>query len=350
MNKKFFSIFVLAIMVTGLMFSGCTKANSASYSEVYSHFKTNVASKVYVDDNNVGSYIISKKGSDVYYFEFTLDSANANLRQRVNSAGENNIFNALANNREYGTIIGHASNYFFKKFNDSAMLVYSEDKLKTIPQNLLTTLYNQVDNVTSSISNFASGTRKLITSYNELDPESKSTKFALEDLLNAYKNLIGSVIDMNMTTEQIIDGVLFDYASGSEEVSLLELNRLVDAFELYATKYIYQKYMQFDKNTQLSFLDNNLVSKLNQMLTLNENAKKTGKTSTDLDTYNYLRMVEKNIRNQFEINQSAINQLNGTKPVEGSKNYEHNLAVYNNFMNYEDEMIAYLNLIISMLG
>lgn len=345
MNKKRFGCLALVLIMCAMALTGCTKADSARHDDVYMLFQTSVKSELYVDINNVGSAIISGSNSDNYYFEFTPD--NIELRQKINST-EKNEFSVLANNKEYGYLLSHASKYFFNKFNDRAMLVYSYDKLKSISQSRLTTLYYQVEDTVNNIKEFGKDYRKLSNSYNELDPESKSTKFALEELINQYKSLIGSVLKMNMTTELIIDVDLFDYANSETEVSSLEVNRLVDAFELYTTYFLFQKYMLLTKNIQVEFLDSNLVAKINQVMQLNEQSKTNPNFKcSKVNQYEYLKLIEKDVRNMLQINENSLNILKGEVP---SSNDAYKLELYNSISNYEQTLINYLDKIISLFN
>lgn len=322
------------------IFAGCMKADSASFEDVNALFRTNTASLVFVDNNNVGASIL--KQADYYYFELDVGTKNANLRQAINTTESSN-FTMLANSKEYGVLIGHAEKYFFRRF--AFLSSYTKEQLANIKQKDLTALYYQVQAVTETIDAFGKDSRELASCYNDLTPESKSTQYALDDLLNTYKTLIGKVIDMNMTAQQIIDGSLFSYTE-SEDVEESEVYRLANAFELYTAKYLYMRYMAFDQNTQISFLNNSLTQKLNKMVELNGSLQKN---ATDRETYEYMLLVEKGIRTEFENLQNALNVLNKTVPTSTDKNYEYKNALYTHFVEYENTMCEYLDKIISLL-
>lgn len=337
-------------MLSVTLFGGCMKANSASCEDVYNLFVTNTSSLVYKSEDQVGSSILTKQNSDTYYFEFTLSKTNANLRQVVNNSSEQNKhFNMLANGNEYHLLISHAEKYFFNKFNSSIMKAYTKEQLESVKQANLTTLYYQVQNTTSSIENFGKFTRELESCYNDLTATSQSTKYALDDLLNSYKTLIKNVIEMNMTTQDIIDNSLFKASSTSSLITKNDIQRLVDAFELYVTKYMYIRYMAFDSNTLLSFKSNSLLTKMESIVNkIGSVSDKTGTSATE--AYNYLMLVEKNIRTDFDVLENASKILNGSVPQSTDKDYDYKNSLYNYLTSYEGSMMEYLDSLSTLVG
>lgn len=340
MKNKFNILIITLLLCITTIFAGCTKADKATHADIVSKFNTELSSSV-TTDNQTGSAILVKKNNGDYVFRFSPD--NADLSKKVNENGSD--YYMLSSDEIYAKMLFVSSNYFLGKMaNNDYMVIFTDEELKSVPQKQWTNLWYSTDDTINKIKDFGEGYRKLSSCYRDSNPNATNAMYALEQLLGKYKKLIGAVLQQNLDSQEIFDNHLFEYTEIKNEVPQAEINRMVEAFQLYFAEYMYQRYMVFDNETQIE-INSELMNKLDQLANL-----KISKNSSKTDTYKYLLRAEKSIKNKIEINRSAVETLNGKIPAETDKDYEYKNLVYQDFVNYEQTLIGYANDLLSVVN
>ena len=342
---KIFSLVILAVMLACTL-SGCTAANSATVFSIQSKFKIDVKEYL-VETNRANSAIIYLSGNN-YKFNFN-PVDNGSLQNKLSSENKELYVN-LCNNQRYHAILDHASEYFFTKFMTTSIDVYQSDFDK-IEQEKLTKLYNEVENVLAEIKEFGNRYRDLSADYVSGNTNSQGTRISFNNLLQQYKNLIGSVLKMNLATLDIYDNSLLTYADLSAddaEIPMLEINRILDAYELYATEYLYQRYMVYGDELDMTDLMNSaLYAKLNEVTAKRRTSDLSGANAKTI--YIYLRTIENSMNQTIELNRHSAQVLNEGLPEVSASDYNYKKAIYDDFAEYETTMIGYLNQIESLI-
>lgn len=337
-NKVNILVVALLLCVTAL-FAGCTKAGNASYIDITSKFNTELSSSV-TTKGQTGSAILLKKNNGNYAFQFNPD--NIDLNKKVNEVGTK--YNKLSNNEIYSKLLAYSSNYFLGKLMNNDYMVAYQDYLAKVPQDKWTNLWNSTDDVINQIKSFGESYRRLSSCYKDANPDATNAISALDKLLGQYKKLIGSVLQQNLDSQEIFDNYLFQDNKVEGQVTQIEQSRIIDSFVLYFTEYIYQRYMAFTSETQIT-ISSELLTKLSTLANTRVSAN-----SSNVDTYNYLLLVEKSMRNKVEQNRNAVEILKGKVPAEADKDFEYKNLVYQDFVGYEQTLISYADALISLIN
>lgn len=339
MKNKFNLLIITLLICITTVFAGCTKADKATYSDIKSKFNTELSSYVTTKDQT-GSAILVKLNNGNYYFEFSPD--NADLSKKVNEKG--NKYNKLSNDEIYAKLLSYSSNYFNGKLMNNDYMVAFNEYLDEVPQKNWTALWNSTDATISQIKDFGEKYRKLSSCYRDSNSDSTNAVRALENLLVQYKNLIGSVLQQNLDAQNIFDNYLFQSEEVKNSVSQADVNRIVDAYKLYFTEYLYQRYIAFDSETQIT-INSTLLSKLDQIANI-----KISNSSSKVDTYKYLLLVEKSMNNKIELNQNAVKILKGKVPASSDKDFDYKNLVYQDFVSFEQTLIGYADDLLSIIN
>ncbi len=339
MKNKFNLLIITLLICITTVFAGCTKADKATYIDIKSKFNTELSSYVTTKDQT-GSAILVKLNNGNYYFEFNPD--NVDLSKRINEKG--NKYSKLSNDEIYAKMLTYSSNYFCGKLMNYDYMVAFNEYLDKVPQKKWTSLWNSTDDTIKQIKEFGDKYRKLSSCYRDDNSDATNSVRALENLLNQYKNLIGSVLQQNLDAQDIFDNYLFQGEEVKTTVSQAEVNRIVDAYKLYFTEYLYQRYMVFDSETQIT-INSTLLSKLDQIAN-----SKINSNSSQVDTYKYLILAEKSMRNQIELNQNAVKILKGKVPVSSDKDFDYKNLVYQDFVSFEQTLIGYADDLLSIIN
>ena len=340
MKKKFNLLAITMLLCITTIFVGCTKADSATYIDITSKFNTEISAYVTTKDQT-GSAIIVKRNNGSYYFEFNPD--NADLAKKVNESG--NVYNKLSKYEIYAKMLSYSSNYFCNKLMNSDYMVAFQDYLTKVPQQNWTSLWNSTDDTINQIKEFGNKYRKLSSCYRDDNPNATNAVRALENLLVQYKNLIGSVLQQNLDARDIFDNYLFQSVEITTSVPQAELNRMIDAYKLYITEYLYQRYMVFDSETQITIVSE-LLNKLDQI----ENIEINTAGSTQVDTYKYLLLVEKSMYSKIEQNKNTVAILKGKVPTSTDEDFEYKNLVYQDFISFEQTLIGYADDLLSIIN
>lgn len=351
---KFLSIlFVLILSFACLV--GCSSENLTVLG-IVSDFDKKVSSLVYVDAEQVNSAILQLSSNNKYYFEFK-PYDNVNLRQAVTK--KTGSFAMLSNDSEYFALLNHASKYHSNSYTLSTLNVYSE-KFENIPQEVLMEVDKSQSNFITALSNFQKQYKKLSDSYAYDSSNSQSTQFALTDLLKEYQNLISAEIDFSLSIQDMVDNYLFfDLSTYREDVTIsyAEIYRLIDAYELYITDYLFQRYVVLENSKdesdyQLSFNDNELLVALNGLVDKMENFKQTnGETLlSNTETYKYLVLTEQSMRTRIAINRNSVKNLNGKIPAVSDSDYEYKNAIYQDLVDYQDTLLQLISKLDTLLA
>ena len=345
MKNKFNLLIITLLICITTIFAGCTKADKASYSDIKSKFNTELSSSVTIIDGNnhitqTGSAILVKLNNGNYYFEFSPD--NADLLKKVNENG--NRYHKLSDDEIYAKLLSYSSNYFCGKLMNSNYMVAFEEYLGKVPQKNWTALWNSTDDTINQIKDFGEKYRKLSSCYRDSNANSTNAVYALENLLKQYKNLIGSVLQQNLDAQDIFDNYLFQNEEVTTTVSQAQINRIIDAYKLYFTEYLYQRYMVFDSETQIT-INSALLNKLDQIANI-----KISTNSSQVDVYKYLLLVEKSMRNEIELNRNAVKILKGKVPASSDKDFDYKNLVYQDFVSFEQTLIGYAEDLLTIIN
>ena len=339
MKHKFNLLIITLLICITTIFAGCTKADKATYIDITSKFNTELSSYVTVK-GQTGSAIIVKQNNGNYYFKFSPD--NVDLAKRVND--KSSRYNKLSDDEIYAKLLSYSSNYFCGKLMNNDYMVAFREYLDRVPQKDWTALWNSTDDTISQIKDFGEKYRKLSSCYRDDNADATNAMRALENLLVQYKNLIGSVLQQNLDAQDIFDNYLFQSEEVTSSVPQAEINRMIDAYKLYFTEYLYQRYMVFDSETQIT-INSTLLSKLDEIANI-----KISNSSSQVDTYKYLLLVEKSMRNKIELNRNAVEILKGKVPASSDKDFDYKNLVYQDFVSFEQTLIGYADDLLSIIN
>ena len=337
-NKLNLLVITLLICVTTI-FAGCTKADKATYIDITSKFNTELSSYVTTKEQT-GSAILVRLNNGNYYFKFSPD--NADLSKKIYEKG--NRYNKLSSDEIYAKMLTYSSNYFCGKLMNNDYMVAFKEYIDKVPQTNWTALYNSTDDTINQIKEFGDKYRQLSSCYSDSNADATNSVRALENLLVQYKNLIGSVLQQNLDAQNIFDNYLFQSEEITTSVPQAEINRIIDAYKLYFTEYLYQRYMVFDSETQIT-INSTLLSKLDQIA-----SSKVSSSSSQVDTYKYLLLAEKSMSNKIELNRNAVEILKGKIPASSDKDFDYKNLVYQDFVSFEQTLIGYADDLLSIIN
>lgn len=356
MKKFSISSICLVLLLCVTMLSGCLKADSATLIDNIAKFKNDL-SPLKQSTESYGSGLLDNG----YNFKFISNEDNLNLQRFIYDASL--PYNLLCEGEEYDFILTNASTYFINKFSDGVLTVY-EENLSNVPQSLNTQLYYNIEAVTSALKSFKEAYANLsfTTEQSSNNPTSMANIKNLNTLLNEYDNVIGKILTMNITAQQIYDYHLIKVDENFYNLTAIpdfEVKRLVETYSLYITNYLYQKHMVFNdvynseqvinkfETDSLYVSFKNLLNKLNQVVSA-DNINVNNTDARHVEVYKYLRECENNLLNDVELNNYALNVLQSKVPSESdSQNY----LIYNNFYNnYEDTLTHYIQLLTELLS
>lgn len=356
MKKILISSICLVLLLSVTIFGGCLKADNATLVDNIAKFKNDLK-YLKQSDQSAGCGILDNG----YNFKFIETNDSLNLAMFINS---DPTFNLLNEGEEYDFILTNASSYFLSKYTDAILTIY-KDNVDAIPQYLNTQLYHNIEAVTSKLKEFKQVYSNLIftVGQNSANPASTINQKNLRKLLSKYEEVIGEVLTLNFTAQQIYDyhiiQVPTDYLSLSQ-IPEFEVKRLIETFSLYITNYLYQKNMVFndvltEDGTITKFENNALYVKFQELLTA-YNSAVTGNTinnstvnqdANSVRIYKYLRQCEETLSQDIQLNNNALNILQGQVPTDSESQKQ---LIYQNFyVDYEQTLINYITLLLSLI-
>lgn len=355
MKKNKFSFVVAILLVCVSIFAGCTKADSAKIDDITNLFKTEVASLL-TDGKNYGANIIqvAPSGTNPSYnrYSFKLSfNGNTALDSYVNSL-ETNEYSILKQDGEYASLLNHASKYFFDRIMNANWQTGNADNFDLISQQALTNLYSQVEITLDKISQFGTSVKVLSSNFTQENANAIIPLNNLNSLLKNYQQLISQVLSLNFASQDVADNYFDVVDINVEEVSSVEIARLVNSYELYITEYLFQRYMVFGGELDVSFSDRTLLTSLDALVEKVEQKIKNSELNSisNCESFKYLKNMEKTLKNSADINRGIVADLDAKVPQSTDDNYAINQQKYLQFVNYENELskcITYLNYLLS---
>ena len=235
--KKFrLSIFVV-LLCSILVFSGCTKASSATPQKICSLY-TEIATKYKKDSSNKTQVFDDYNAVDLYSSASYRSLASTEIVHE-NSGASYSILNLVRDGGEYATIMSAVSNFY--QIGPSFYITDYE-----IPQEKLSKMYEAIDSLTSTIKPLVSKKNVFqnnLESMGASKVNSVPVTESFKSYLGYYRDLIQKFYEFNSIYEDIYTTNI--YVPNEESTMLIEgeLKRLVLSVGLYLGEYYYQKQM-----------------------------------------------------------------------------------------------------------
>lgn len=355
MKKNKFNLVIALLLVCVSIFAGCTKADSAKMDTITSLFKTEVASLL-TDSKNYGANIIKTgpSGTQTNYVRYSFElSCNGNLalNQQIN-LDETNKYSILKADKAYATLLNHASKYFFDRIMNTNWQTANADNFDKISQQALTNLYNQVEATIDKIDEFGKSVKVLSSGFTQDSANDMIPLNNLEKLLEKYQQLISQVLYLNFAAQDVADNYFGIFDMTAEKVSSVEITRLVNSYELYITEYLFQRYMVFGGELNVSFSDNSLLNSLDALVKKLEQKIKNSELQSisNCESFKYLKNMEKTLKNSVDINRGIVEDLDAKVPQSTDENYAINQLKYEQFINYEQQLNTCIDLLNDLLS
>ena len=231
MKKYSFSILVILLCAV-FIFSGCTKASTATPQMINELYQTTAIKygkyigmekyKIFNEDMQVDLYSSKSYASAVY-----------NQITNLQDGASYSIVNMLKKGAEYQTLMEAVSCFYnYRNF----IATYVE-----IPQELLTKMYIATDKLETNLDSLLNTKVSFETMIMNLDdPNSLALKGNLKNYLDNYRKLIYSMLEMNKIYEEIYTTCIYVPTIITEvpsegEVSM-ELQRVVLSSALYVAQ------------------------------------------------------------------------------------------------------------------
>lgn len=346
MKKNKFNLVIALLLVCVSIFAGCTKADSAKMDTITKLFNDEAASRLF-DAKNYGPNII-KKESSRYSFDLS-QIGNGALNGQINS-DETNKYSILKKDEAYATLLNHASKYFFDRIMNTNWQTANADNFDKISQQALTNLYNQVEATIDKIDEFGKSVKVLSSGFTQDSANSIIPLNNLEKLLEKYQQLISQVLSLNFAAQDVADNYFGIFDMTAEEVSSVEITRLVNSYELYITEYLFQRYMVFGGELFVDFSSNALLEKLDALVAKLKNSSSLEGIKSDDNAFVYLKNMEKTLKNSVDINRGIVEDLDAKIPQETDENYAINKLKYEQFINYEQQLNTCIDLLNNLLS
>ena len=246
------------------------------------------------------------------------------------------------------------SNAFYNEYK-SALKLYENE----VPQENKTEIYNSFEEVKKASNNLLSYKKALIElcKNNFTDPDDETVLSPFKKYLKSYQNLIGKVINFNMTFKNIYVKYMAKNDGYNSVVSVPagEMKRLALTSALEISSYIYQKHMVYAEDVVARFYNSNEFKGLaNIRLVLetlaqeNQDSRWDGMNNNSDFVVAYKVAREKEIRfeNDLQNYKVAVDKLNHSVPAETSGNY----GYYEYFVDFDNNALSYANYIYSQIS
>lgn len=353
MKKNKFNLVIALLLVCVSIFAGCTKADSAKMDTITKLFNTEVGSLL-TGSENYGANIIKTEpsGTQISYVRYSFElsyNGNGALDQQINST-ETNKYSILKEDKAYATLLNHASKYFFDRIMNTNWQTANADNFDKISQQALTNLYNQVEATIDKIDEFGKSVKVLSSGFTQESANSIIPLNNLEKLLEKYQQLISQVLSLNFAAQDVADNYFGIFDMTAEEVSSVEITRLVNCYELYITEYLFQRYMVFGGELFVDFSSNALLEKLDALVAKLKNSSSLEGIKSDDNAFVYLKNMEKTLKNSVDINRGIVEDLDAKIPQETDENYAINKLKYEQFINYEQQLNTCIDLLNNLLS
>ena len=238
MKKYSFSILVILLCAV-FIFSGCTKAKTATPQMINELYQTTARKygkyngsekyKIFDADLKVDLYSSNAYSNKVY-----------NQITHLQDDASYSLVNMLREGGEYQPLMEAMSSFYN---NRNFIATYVE-----IPQELLTKMYNATDGLENVLSPLLSTKEAFETIIQNLDePSSLAISGSFKNYLGNYRKLMQSMFEINKVYEEIYTTCIYIPRENTLRLTDGELQRVVLSSSLYIAQYYY--YKQFVLNT-----------------------------------------------------------------------------------------------------
>ena len=382
-SKKIFSIGA-GLLACGMLFAGCTKADSASLADCTKKYD-DVVSKYYISAQDFSTantsqknrYIFSGTYNDdkkVVNYSIDLYSQNAysqNIYDEIqadNSTDQNMNFGLLKQGNEYETLATISLQYFEKRKTevDKTFLgILSQDGVN-IPQQEYTKLYNAICGLDSRSNVLANKKTNFVTSCSRsVSQTSGAIRANFENYLDAYNALLDSTFAISRAYQHIDEN--YFHAVDEETTQVIpdgELTRLVDSAILYCASTYFVKYMKNSVSHQIAFghegktQDANFVSFKTDIVDKYSGAiSDTTSLPDDLFQFQIAKKKLDSVIDDFEKYDDATAKIanylktNGLTQIDATRDDYFEVSQYCQFASLYEQSIANLqNIVISYVS
>ena len=263
--KKYSLSILIILLCSVLVFSGCTKAKTAtpasinmlyqSIAQQYGSYDNQEKIKVFDNNKSVDLYSNASYNSTVY-------GEIVHLQDEASYS----TLNMLDVGQEYQTIMAAVSCFY-----QNRTLI---DITENVPQELYTNMYQSIDDLTPILKEVLSKKESLESTLYNLGASqvnSAPVKESLKSFLSAYKKLIEKHFEFNAVFEDIY--TTYIYSPTGKEVKLKEgeLQRLVLSSAVYLGQYYYLKQMVLNSNLDNRFSHQKLYNSSTNAVEMNQN-------------------------------------------------------------------------------
>lgn len=337
MKKYCFSI--LAVLLVGvLLFSGCTKSNSAKLSSCASLYEQ-AASKYGVDEEN-GKTIIYDGNKNV-----DLKVGSSITTPAILSAVNSNkaTFVLLKDDGVYQTMLKGATNLF----ELCKYLLRNSDAEGKVSQDKKSNLYVALEDLDGKCKNL-SNAKDILESFcaNGIsDEKNEYVAEYLNDFLHAYGDFIGQSFKISVAFDEMFENL---FSVDATSVDGISMRLFVARAQLFSNYYLYQKHLVYLEQYTSNFKDStdasydktfDEISKINT-----ENAIKQDNIGVNEKFYfkegqTKLKSFKTDLKNYI----TATNKLNHQTSVEGKGAMANYLEYVNSFDSTAQNFVNYIN-------
>ena len=356
--KKYSLSILIFLLCAVFIFSGCTKANSAtpqSINELYQsiarkygkHNPDDGKHKIFNEDMQIDLYSAQAYRGNVY-----------NQITNLQDGASFSVANLLKKDGEYQPLMEAVSAFYN---NRNFVATYVE-----IPQKLLTEMYEAIDHLDGVLKPLLSVKESFETMMiNVNNPNSIAIRGSLKNYLESYRKLIQAMFKVNTVYEEIYTTCIYIPEENTLRLMDGELQRLVLSSSLYIAQYYYYKHFVLDTNLDNRFAhekifnpetneiytnpnyDSGYVNFVKVINNINNIADPLDMNDPDYLTYynaavSKLKSLKINIKNY----QTAVEKVVDYKAKNNVETIPTNTEVYQyvNFINeMETQVVSYVN-------
>jgi len=266
--KKFNISFLIIMLCSILIFTGCTKAKNATpekvtllydgITEKYSNYSGSTKTKIFNSQKNVDLY--SSTAYDLYVY---------NQITSLNGDASTSLLNVLAKGAEYETIITGITSFYY---NRSIVTSFID-----IPQDLISELYvyiDDLDGILEKVLDKKEAFESTVINFNNVDINSQIILGTLKSYLKSYSKLIEQFYKINSLCEEIYTSYIYVPSSSTITLRQGELQRLVLSSALYIAEYYHQKQLVLNSNLENRFGYQKIVDSKSNTVVDNDNYDK----------------------------------------------------------------------------
>lgn len=232
--KKFSFSILITLLCAVFIFSGCTKASTATPQMINELYQT-IANK-YGKYNGVDKYKIFNEDLQVdLYSSKAYSSTVYNLITNLQDNASSSIVNMLRKGGEYQPLMEAVSCFYN---NRNFVATYVE-----IPQELLTKMYDATDDLEENMDMLLSTKESFETMLVNIgDPNSLAIRGNFKSYLENYRKLIQAMFEINAVYEEIYTTCIYEPKDNTLRLIDGELQRVVLSSSIYIAQYYYYKH------------------------------------------------------------------------------------------------------------